>query len=126
MNSRIVLELDVIGKNNCENYFLLWKELVDWTRGEGRTVGSGRGSAAGSIVNYCLGITGVDHLRHKFLFERFLNPDSTSFPDNGMLFECTSKDKARIVEHLKTKYGAEAVSYVSAQFLYRKIDCEIK
>ena len=43
-----------------------------------------------------------------------------------MLFECTSKDKARIVEHLKTKYGAEAVSYVSAQFLYRKIDNEIK
>lgn len=118
VNSRIVRELDVIGKNNCENYFLLWKELVDWTRGEGRTVGSGRGSAAGSIVNYCLGITGVDPLRHKLLFERFLNPDSTSFPDTGMLFECTSRDKARIVEHLKTKYGAEAVSYVSAQGLY--------
>ena len=61
--------------NKCENYFLIWKELADWARSEGIAVGPGRGSASGSIVNYCLGITGIDPLSHGLPFERFMNPD---------------------------------------------------
>ncbi len=106
---RIEFELSVIVKNDLENYFLLWKEVVDWARSEGIVVGPGRGSAPGSIVNYCLGITGIDPLKHGLLFERFLNPDKGLLPDIAVDFERGSQK--RIVEHLADNFGWDAVSY---------------
>ncbi len=108
---RIEYELSVIGRNKCENYFLIWKELADWARSEGIAVGPGRGSAAGSIVNYCLGITGIDPLSHGLLFERFMNPDRERLPDIDVDFESGSRE--RLVEHLMEKYGRDSVSYYS-------------
>ncbi len=108
---RIEYELSVIGRNKCENYFLIWKELADWARSEGIAVGPGRGSASGSIVNYCLGITGIDPLSHGLPFERFMNPDKERLPDIDVDFESGSRE--RLVGHLMEKYGRDSVSYYS-------------
>ena len=120
---RIEFELSVIDKNRWESYFLIWKEVVDWARSEGIAVGPGRGSAAGSIVNYCLGITGIDPLKNGLLFERFLNPDKNLMPDIDVDFEQGSRK--RIVEHLADNFGRCAVSYAEVPEIFKAQDALI-
>ena len=78
---RLAMELDIINTQNYEGYFLVVSDFIAYAKSKGIPVGPGRGSAAGSLVAYSLGITGIDPLRYSLLFERFLNPERISPPD---------------------------------------------
>src|SRR5205085_1775536 len=106
---RLEYELDVIGKTNFEDYFLLVREFAEATRERGIFFGV-RGSAAGSLVSYCIGITDVDPLEYDLTFERFLNPERISMPDIDMDFEDARRDE--IITWVKEKYGAERVAQI--------------
>lgn len=102
------LELEAICQKGFAPYFLMIKDLTDWIRSNGWVVGPGRGSAPGSLVNYCLGITDIDPIKHNLLFERFLVSDRLPLLniDVDMEYEAYSK----ISEYLKSKYGKDSVS----------------
>ena len=104
---RLGMEIDIISRMGYEDYFLMVWDTVNWARQNGIFVGPGRGSAAGSLLAYVLGITQVDPLRHGLLFERFLNPERVSMPDIDLDFEDVHRD--RIIEHLKDQYGDNSV-----------------
>ncbi len=108
--ARLKDELDVICKMGYSGYFLIVKDFIDKARGMGIPVGPGRGSAAGSLVAYCLGITNVDPLKFGLLFERFLNPERVSMPDMDIDF-CFER-RGEIIEYVISKYGAESVSQI--------------
>ncbi|MDD4904223.1 MAG: DNA polymerase III subunit alpha, partial [Candidatus Bipolaricaulis sp.] len=105
VRERLEYELDVIAKMSYSTYFLIVWDFVAFARSEGIAVGPGRGSAAGSLVAYALGITGVDPLRYNLIFERFLNPDRVSMPDFDIDFCIRGRD--RVIEYVRTKYGGE-------------------
>jgi DNA polymerase-3 subunit alpha len=107
---RINFELHVIKTMGFPSYFLIVHDYVEAARRMGVWVGPGRGSAAGSAVAYALGITSVDPIKHKLLFERFLNPDRISMPDIDIDFE--DADRGKIVEYLCEKYGRDRVANV--------------
>ena len=104
---RLEYELSVIRQVGFAGYFLIVADFVTEARRRGITVGPGRGSAAGSMVSYCLGITGVDPMEHGLLFERFLNPERISMPDIDLDFADTRRDE--ILEYVRTKYGQDRV-----------------
>lgn len=106
--SRLEYELDMVGKMGFNDYFLMVHEMVDWAKNSGIFVGPGRGSAAGSILAWSLGITSVDPMRHSLFFERFLNPERVSMPDIDVDFE--DARRGEVIQHLKDRYGANAVS----------------
>ncbi len=110
IRERIEFELATIGKMGYESYFLIVKDMIDAAREMDIPVGPGRGSAAGSIVGYLLGITQLDPIEHGLLFERFLNPDRIGMPDIDIDF-CT-RGRGRIIEYLVSKYGRECVSQI--------------
>ncbi|NTW68856.1 MAG: DNA polymerase III subunit alpha [Chlorobiaceae bacterium] len=112
VNSRIELELGVIEKMGFSSYFLIVSDLIAASRTLGYSVGPGRGSAAGSIVAYLTGITRIDPLRYKLLFERFLNPERSSMPDIDIDF--TPVGKQKVLEYTVEKYGTESVAKVIA------------
>ena len=112
VRSRIELELGVIEKMGFSSYFLIVSDLIAASRRLGYSVGPGRGSAAGSIVAYLTGITRIDPLRYKLLFERFLNPERSSMPDIDIDF--TPVGKQKVLEYTVEKYGAESVAKVIA------------
>lgn len=112
VRERIELELGVIEKMGFSSYFLIVSDLIAASRRMGYSVGPGRGSAAGSIVAYLTGITRIDPLRYKLLFERFLNPERLSMPDIDIDF--TPVGKQKVLEYTVEKYGQESVAKVVA------------
>jgi len=112
VRERIELELGVIEKMGFSSYFLIVSDLIAASRRLGYSVGPGRGSAAGSIVAYLTGITRIDPLRYRLLFERFLNPERLSMPDIDIDF--TPVGKQKVLDYTVEKYGAESVAKVIA------------
>jgi len=112
VRDRIELELGVIEKMGFSSYFLIVSDLIAASRRLGYSVGPGRGSAAGSIVAYLTGITRIDPLRYKLLFERFLNPERLSMPDIDIDF--TPVGKQKVLDYTVERYGAESVAKVVA------------
>ncbi|HLE32126.1 MAG TPA: DNA polymerase III subunit alpha [Bacteroidota bacterium] len=107
---RLHHELAVIKKMGYAGYFLIVQDFINEARRMGVRVGPGRGSAAGSLVSYVLGITDVDPLQYGLLFERFLNPDRVSMPDIDIDFSDDKRDK--VIEYVRTKYGGDSVSQI--------------
>lgn len=107
---RLHYELRIIEEMKYSSYFLIIKDLVDAARRVGIPVGPGRGSAAGSIVSYCLGITNIDPLRFGLLFERFLNPERISMPDIDIDF--CDKRRQEVIDYVSHKYGKDSVSQI--------------
>ena len=107
---RLAYEVDTIISMGFPGYFLIVQDFINWARGEGIYVGPGRGSAAGSLVSYCLGITDLDPIHWDLLFERFLNPDRISMPDIDVDFEKRYRD--RVIEYVTQKYGADKVAHI--------------
>ena len=105
---RIDFELKTISRMGFPDYFLIVQDYIAASRAMGSMVGPGRGSAAGSVVAYCLRITNLDPIRYQLLFERFLNPDRISMPDIDVDFE----DLSKAHEYVEKKYGADHVSRV--------------
>ncbi|MBS0375150.1 MAG: DNA polymerase III subunit alpha [Proteobacteria bacterium] len=108
--ARLERELEVICRMGFEGYFLIVADFIRWAREHGVPVGPGRGSGAGSLVAYALGITDLDPLEHDLLFERFLNPERVSMPDFDVDF-CT-EGRDRVIEYVAGKYGRERVSQI--------------
>src|SRR3712207_2556957 len=107
---RMDMELGVIDKMGFCGYFLIVWDFVDWAKRNGIAVGPGRGSAAGSIVAYCLNITDVDPLRYDLLFERFLNPERVSMPDIDIDFSVRGRE--RVMRYVTEKYGTDRVAQI--------------
>ena len=104
------IELDVICQMGFAGYFLIVADFIRWARENGVPVGPGRGSGAGSLVAYSLGITDLDPMEHDLLFERFLNPERVSMPDFDVDFCMDGRD--RVIEYVASKYGRERVSQI--------------
>ncbi len=107
---RMEMELDVIDRMGFNAYFLIVWDFVKFAKENGIAVGPGRGSAAGSIVSYCLAITDVDPLRYDLLFERFLNPERVSMPDIDIDFSVRGRE--RVMKYVTDKYGRESVAQI--------------
>jgi len=107
---RLKWELTVIKEMGFSGYFLIVWDFVRFAKGEGIPVGPGRGSAAGSLVSYTLGITDLDPLAHYLLFERFLNPERVSMPDIDIDFCMDRRDE--VVEYVREKYGRDNVAKI--------------
>jgi DNA polymerase-3 subunit alpha len=107
---RMEMELDVIDGMGFNAYFLIVWDFVKFAKENGIAVGPGRGSAAGSIVAYCLAITDVDPLQYDLLFERFLNPERVSMPDIDIDFSVRGRE--RVMKYVTEKYGRESVAQI--------------
>ncbi|MDO4434139.1 MAG: DNA polymerase III subunit alpha [Alysiella sp.] len=107
---RLDFELKTIIQMGFPGYFLIVADFINWAKNNGCPVGPGRGSGAGSLVAYSLGITDLDPLRYALLFERFLNPERVSMPDFDIDF-CQA-NRGRVIEYVRAKYGKEAVSQI--------------
>ncbi|MFZ4694496.1 MAG: DNA polymerase III subunit alpha [Verrucomicrobiia bacterium] len=108
---RVEHELHVIEKQGYVSYFLIVSDFIHHARGKGIPVGPGRGSAAGSIVSYALGITSLDPIRYGLLFERFLNPERVSPPDIDVDFSDNRRDE--VIAYVRKKYGESSVAQIS-------------
>ena len=104
---RLLYELDVIDKMGFNDYFLVVMDYVKYAKKNNILVGSGRGSAAGSLVSFCLGITEVDPIKYDLLFERFLNPERVTMPDIDIDFDANYRDD--VVDYVINKYGKDRV-----------------
>ena len=109
-HARLKYELDVMIKMGFPGYFLVVADLVAHAKKVGIRVGPGRGSAAGSLVAYALGITGLDPLEHGLLFERFLNPERISMPDIDLDFD--ERRRSEMIRYATTKYGEDRVAQI--------------
>ena len=105
IKERLEYELAVIEKMDYSTYFLIVWDFVKYSKEHGISVGPGRGSAAGSLVSYCLDITTVDPLKYNLIFERFLNPDRISMPDFDIDFCVKGRDQ--VIDYVRQKYGGE-------------------
>ncbi len=110
LTDRVDYELSIIGKTGFIDYFLVVWDFIDWARQHGVPVGPGRGSGAGCIVAYLLGITNLDPLRFKLLFERFLNPERVSPPDFDIDF-CMRR-RGEVIDYVRKKYGNDCVANI--------------
>ena len=110
LEERLAFEIASIAKMGYSGYFLIVKDFIDYARKEGIAVGPGRGSAAGSLVSYALGITDIDPIKYGLIFERFLNPERVTLPDIDIDFSDWGRDK--IIEYVKEKYGQENVTQI--------------
>lgn len=108
---RLDLECQTIVGMGFPGYFLIVQDFINWGKGHGVPVGPGRGSGAGSLVAYSLGITDLDPLRYDLLFERFLNPERVSMPDFDIDF--CQDNRERVIDYVKQKYGRDAVSQIA-------------
>ena len=109
-HAQLDYELDMIGKMGFTDYFLIVSDFVRFAREAGIPVGPGRGSAAGSMVSYCLHITDIDPMKYSLYFERFLNPERVSMPDIDMDFGDTRRDE--VVDYVRRKYGSDRVAQI--------------
>ena len=107
---RIDFELKTISRMGFPDYFLIVQDFIAAARRQGISVGPGRGSAAGSAVAYCLGITNIDPIKYQLLFERFLNPDRISMPDIDIDFD--DDGRYRVFKYVEDTYGKDHVSHV--------------
>jgi DNA polymerase III subunit alpha len=107
---RIDYELDIIGQKGYATYFLITQDFVNWAKDQGIAVGPGRGSAAGSLVSYAIGITDIDPLIHGLPFERFLNPQRPTPPDIDIDFADDRRDE--VISYAADKYGHDHVAQV--------------
>jgi DNA polymerase-3 subunit alpha len=103
-------ELEVIGQMGFAGYFLVVADFVNWAKRQGIRVGPGRGSAAGSIVSYALGITELDPLRYDLMFERFLNPERVAMPDIDIDFD--ERKRGDVIRYVADKYGSDHVAQI--------------
>jgi DNA polymerase-3 subunit alpha len=110
-HDRLVFEVKTISQMGFPGYFLIVADFINWAKNNGVPVGPGRGSGAGSLVAYSLGITDLDPLRYNLLFERFLNPERVSMPDFDIDFCQHGRD--RVIQYVKDKYGKDAVSQIA-------------
>ena len=110
LDERILFELNVIKNSGYPGYFLIVQDLITAAREMGVSVGPGRGSAAGSVVAYCLGITKVDPIKYDLLFERFLNPDRVSMPDIDIDFD--DEGRSKVIDYVIDKYGSNQVAQI--------------
>ncbi len=110
ITERLAFELETIQKMGFAAYFLIVADFINWAKDRGIPVGPGRGSAAGSIVAYALGITDMCPLRYGLLFERFLNPGRKSMPDIDIDF-CKDR-RGEVIEYVADKYGHDAVTHI--------------
>ena len=110
IKGRIDHELKVIKNMGFAGYFLITADFVKYAKDSNIPVGPGRGSAAGSIVSYALGITSIDPLKHNLLFERFLNPDRISMPDIDIDF-CIER-RGEVINYIKDQYGENSVTQI--------------
>lgn len=108
--ARMYKELNCIRNMNVAGYLLIVWDFINWSRNNGIPVGPGRGSAAGSLVTYLIGITDIDPLKFDLLFERFLNPERVSMPDIDT--DIADRDRARVIDYVTQKYGAECVGQI--------------
>ncbi len=108
--ARMDYELEVIGKMGYADYFLIVQDYVNYARSQGIPVGPGRGSGAGSLVAYVLGITDIDSIQYELLFERFLNPERVSMPDIDIDFCYNRRDE--VVDYVGRRYGSDHVSQI--------------
>ena len=109
-SSRLDREIGIIEKMGYEGYFLIVWDFIKYAVKQGIPVGPGRGSAAGSLVAYCLGITGIDPLQYDLLFERFLNPERVSMPDIDIDF-CI-RGRGDVINHVTEVYGRDSVCQI--------------
>ncbi len=109
--ARLEFEAATIIQMGFPGYFLIVADFIGWAKTHGVPVGPGRGSGAGSLVAYSLGITDLDPLRYDLLFERFLNPERVSMPDFDIDFCQDGRD--RVIDYVKDKYGAQSVSQIA-------------
>jgi DNA polymerase-3 subunit alpha len=109
--ARIDYECDTIVQMGFSGYFLIVADFINWAKQNDVPVGPGRGSGAGSLVAYALGVTDIDPIPYALLFERFLNPERVSMPDFDIDF-CQDK-RWRVIEYVRQKYGAQAVSQIA-------------
>lgn len=110
LEKRLEDELKVIEQMGFAGYFLVVKDFIDYAKSNSIPVGPGRGSAAGSLVSYCLGITNIDPIKYGLLFERFLNPERISLPDIDIDF--SDKGRDRIIKYVVNKYGEQNVAQI--------------
>jgi DNA polymerase-3 subunit alpha len=110
IKERIDFELLTIENSGYPGYFLIVQDFIAEARKMGVSVGPGRGSAAGSVVAYCLGITNIDPLLYNLLFERFLNPDRVSLPDIDIDFD--DEGRSKVMDYVIQKYGSKQVAQI--------------
>ena len=110
IKERLDFELDVIAKTGYPGYFLIVEDFIREARNMDVSVGPGRGSAAGSVVAYCLWITNIDPIKYDLLFERFLNPERVSMPDIDIDFD--DEGRSRVMDYVINKYGANQVAQI--------------
>ena len=110
IEERLAFELDVIARMGFPGYFLVVKDIVDFARSKGIPVGPGRGSAAGCLVLYCLGVTDIDPLRYGLLFERFLTTERVSLPDVDIDFSDTRRQE--VIDYIRQRYGENSVAQI--------------
>ncbi len=108
---RVEYELGVIIAMGFPDYFLIVADFINWAREQGIAVGPGRGSGAGSIVAYAIGITNIDPLAYDLLFERFLNPDRVSMPDFDIDF--SDVRRGEVIDYVRRKYGDDRVAHIA-------------
>ena len=108
--NRIKKELEVIISMDFVEYFLIVGDYINWAKNHGVAVGLARGSAAGSLVTYCLNITGLDPIKHNLLFERFLNKERVSMPDIDTDFDYEKREE--VIDYVKSLYGEDHVSNI--------------
>ncbi len=109
---RLDYELDVVNKMGYVDYYLIVNDFIQYARSQGIPVGPGRGSGAGSLAAYCIGITDIDPIRYELIFERFLNPERVSMPDFDVDF--CKRRRQEVIEYVKRKYGADHVAQIVA------------
>ena len=109
--NRLAWECKIIIQMGFPGYFLIVQDFINWGKNNGVPVGPGRGSGAGSLVAYALGITDLDPIRYDLLFERFLNPERVSMPDFDIDF--CQDNRERVIDYVKEKYGRAAVSQIA-------------
>ncbi len=110
IEERLKFELGIIKKMNFSGYFLIVRDFIEHAKSSGILVGPGRGSAAGSLVCYCIGITNVNPLEYNLLFERFLNPERISMPDIDIDFQDDRRED--VIQYAKEKYGENSVAQI--------------
>ena len=110
LRQQLDYERDMISRMGFTDYFLIVQDVVMFAKNSGIPVGPGRGSAAGSIVSYCLGITDIDPVKYSLYFERFLNPERVSMPDIDMDF--CERRRGEVIDYVKKKYGEDHVAQI--------------
>lgn len=117
VDDRLQFELEIIKKNGAERYFLFIQDVVNYAEKElGALVGPGRGTSAGSLVAYCLGITKIDPLKHDLLFERFMCPGRQMLPDIDLDFD--EEGRSHVIEWLNDKYGKDYCAHIISYSIF--------